>query len=131
MKKSIILVGKLIDAYPGYYTKQSSNPKRFEGLVRLWDKFTSDLTEQQISNGIEKMVCFNEFPSVTKFRRYCLNIIDAEDAWELIDTHPLAKKVWNDINKWDKKTKSEYDLKQLFKSLYRLASEQVLLVKKR
>lgn len=123
-----MLIGKLLNAYPWYYTKQSSNPEKLESLVRLWDKCIVDLDDQQIAIGIKKMVCINEFPSITKFRRYCFDIVDQDIAWELRESNCLACEVWGKINEWDKKTKSEYDLKKMFKSLYAIKSQQILVV---
>lgn len=127
-KNSVDLVNSLLDAYPGYYTKQMSDQKRLEGLIKLWDSSICDLDEQQIFIAIKKMVCINEFPSITKFRRYALNIIDVEIAWDMREKHFLACEVWGQINKWDKQTKSEYDLKKMFESLYTIRSQQILVV---
>ena len=57
-KKSFSLVTKLLEAYPGYYTKQSSYVEKLSDLVKLWDGCIGDLSDQQIAVGIEKMICF-------------------------------------------------------------------------
>lgn len=124
-------------AYPHIFGDNFSNPEVIMAWAKFWHRVTQDLTPEQIQLAIKKSIFLSEYPpSPALFRKYALNVIDPEQAYELaIEYHFNGVAVNNEIvelaakhltsNQWSELTTVE--LKKKFVAVYKNIVEQKLI----
>ena len=101
--------------------------ENLELSLDVWSAAIADFTEDQITAAIQKCAVTLDYPpSIAKFRKCAIGIIEPEAAYTLRDTDNIAKMAWESIDAWTRRTGNEKDLKREFISIYKNLAEKLL-----
>jgi hypothetical protein len=96
--------------------------------MELWGHATNRLTDEEMELGIRKSIALLDFPpSISQFKRFALDILPPEQAYNSIGINDLATKIWENLDSWLKRTGDEKDVKKAFIAAYNNLVEKLLL----